>query len=106
MLPQHTAALDVAHQQVDPAPRGGWKKKNGHRHNQQEGPFSTPRLPGDSHLFAIEHRVFWWWEKKKYKFRPSFLGADGGVDDPKRFVPFVLEASEWLGRKPQHFWNI
>ena len=38
------------------------------------------------------------WEKK-YKFRP-FLGADG-VDDPKRFVPFVLEASDH-----SLFWNI
>ena len=48
-----------------------------------------PRLPGQS--FAIEHRVL----EKKSKFRP-FLGA-ADVDDPKRFVPFVLEASGHLG---------
>ena len=40
--------------------------------------------PGQS--FAIEHRV----REKKSKFRP-LLGA--AVEDPKRFVPFVLEAS-------------
>ena len=47
-----------------------------------------PRLPGQS--FVIEHRV----REKKNKFRP-FLGAD--VDNPRRFVPFVLEASGRLG---------
>ena len=49
---------------------------------------ALPRLPGQS--FAIEHRV----REKKNKFRP-FLGAD--VDNPRRFVPFVLEASGRLG---------
>ena len=87
MTPEATAASEEVAQQVNPAPRGGRKKKKGRRRNQQQGP-STPRLPGQS--FAMDHRV---WEKK-YKFRP-FLGADG-VDDPKRFVPFVLEASAFL----------
>ena len=91
--PEATAASESA-QPVDPAPRGGRKKKKGRRRNNQQGP-STPRLPGQS--FAIEHRV---WEKK-YKFRP-FLGADG-VDDPKRFVPFVLEASGRLGPEASAF---
>ncbi len=47
------------------------------------------RLPGQS--FAIEHRV----REEKNKFRPPILGAD--VDGPRRFVPFVLEASGRLG---------
>ena len=94
MTPEATAASEEVAQQVDPAPRGGRKKKKGRRRNQQQGP-STPRLPGQS--FAMDHRV---WEKK-YKFRP-FLGADG-VDDPKRFVPFVLEASGRLGPEASAF---
>jgi hypothetical protein len=49
---------------------------------------ALPRLPEQS--FAIEHRV----REKKNKFRP-FLGAD--VDNPRRFVPFMLEASGRLG---------
>ena len=48
-----------------------------------------PRLPGQP--FAIKHRVY----EKKSKFRP-FLGA-AGVEDAKRFVAFVLEASGRLG---------
>ena len=52
-------------------------------------PSQPPRLPGQS--FAIEHRV----HEKKSKFRP-FLGA-AGVEDAKRFVAFVLEASGRLG---------
>ena len=52
-------------------------------------PPPPPRLPGQS--FAIEHRVY----EKKSKFRP-FLGA-AGVEDAKRFVAFVLEASGRLG---------
>ena len=52
-------------------------------------PSHHPRLPGQS--FAIEHRV----HEKKSKFR-SFLGA-AGVEDAKRFVAFVLEASGRLG---------
>jgi hypothetical protein len=54
-----------------------------HDDADQQNP-AFPRLPGQS--FAIEHRV----REKKNKFRP-FLGAD--VDNPRRFVPFVLEAS-------------
>ena len=38
----------------------------------------------------FEHRV----REKKTKYRP-LLGV--AMDDPKRFVPFVLEASGWLG---------
>ena len=95
LLQTHLSATSEFAQQVDPAPRGGRKKKKkGRRRNNQQGP-STPRLPGQS--FAIEHRV---WEKR-YKFRP-FLGADG-VDDPKRFVPFVLEASGRLGPEASAF---
>ncbi len=52
-------------------------------------PSHPTRLPGQS--FAIEHRV----HKKKSKFRP-FLGA-AGVEDAKRFVTSVLEASGRLG---------
>lgn len=33
--------------------------------------------------------------EKKTKFRPFLLGTD--IDDPRRFVPFVLEASGRLG---------
>jgi hypothetical protein len=47
-----------------------------------------PPLPGQS--FAIEHLVL----AKMTKFRP-LLGA--AVNDPKRFMPFVLEASGRLG---------
>ena len=52
-------------------------------------PPPPPRLPGQS--FAMEHRV----AQKKNHFRP-FLG-DTGVEDAKRFVAFVLEASGRLG---------
>jgi len=54
----------------------------------------SPRRPGQS--FAIEHRV----EQKKSKFRP-FLGE--AVEDPKLFVPFVLEASGRLSREAAAF---
>ena len=92
--PDAAATSDVVAPQSGPAPRGSRKKKRKDRRSNQQGP-PTPRLPGQS--FAIEHRV---WEKK-YKFRP-FLGADG-VDDPKRFVPFVLEASGRLGPEASAF---
>ena len=97
--PDAAATSDVVAPQSGPAPRGSRKKKRKDRRSNQQGP-PTPRLPGQS--FAIEHRV---WEKK-YKFRP-FLGSGAdGVDDPKRFVPFVvLEASGRL-LAHQHFWNI
>jgi hypothetical protein len=62
-------------------------KRRHKRHAVDQDP-TSPRLPGQS--FAIEHRV----QEKKKKFRP-FLGAE--VDDPRRFVPFVLEASGRLG---------
>ena len=52
-------------------------------------PSPSPRLPGQS--FAIEHRV----REKKSKFR-QFLGA-ASVEDAKRFVAFVLEASGRIG---------
>ena len=89
--PVATTSSDVSQQSEPPTPRGGRKKKTtkGRRRIPPQGSPTTPRLPGQS--FAIEHRV---WEKKS-KYRP-FLGADG-VDDPKRFVPFVLEASGRLG---------
>ena len=78
-----------------PAPRrGGRKKKNTQSRRQDQGP-STPRLPGQS--FAIEHRV----QEKKSKYTP-FLGEDG-VNDPHRFVPFVLEASGRLGPEAKAF---
>jgi hypothetical protein len=63
-------------------------RKRRRRRADEDQDRPSPRLPGQS--FAIEHRV----QEKKTKFRP-FLGAD--VDDPKRFVPFVLEASGRLG---------
>ena len=50
-----------------------------------------PLAPPGTQSFAIEHRV----QEKKKKFRP-FLGADVD-DDPRSFVPFVLEASGRLG---------
>ena len=53
-------------------------------------PLPPPRLSGQS--FAIEHRMH---EKKSNKFRP-FLEA-AGVEDAKRFMAFVLEASGRLG---------
>ena len=46
--------------------------------------------------FAIEYRVQ---DNNKKKFRP-FLGAD--VDDPRRFVSFVLEASGCLETAPKY----
>ena len=60
-------------------------------------PPPPPRLPGQS--FAMEHRV----AQKKNHFRP-FLG-DTGVEDAKRFVAFVLEASGRLGPDAAAFWN-
>ena len=71
------------------APTASRRKLKRRRRRAPAGQDSShPRLPGQS--YAIEHRV----GEKKTKFRP-FLGAD--VDDPRRFVPFVLEASGRLG---------
>ena len=55
----------------------------------------VPHLPGQS--FALEHRA----REKKSKFR-HFLGVDA-VEDPRRFVPFVLEASGRLGSDAKAF---
>ena len=78
-----------------PATRAGRPRAHRRRHRGTEahGP-PSPRLPGQS--FAIEHRV---WAKKS-KFRP-FLGTS--VDDPRCFVPFVLEASGRLGAEAGAF---
>jgi hypothetical protein len=85
---QHTPPPNES-QPSGPAPPGARGKRRRRRDTSAGGQAPTgPRLPGQS--FAIEHRV----REKKTKFRP-LLGA--GVDDPKRFVPFVLEASGRLG---------
>jgi hypothetical protein len=76
-------------QSREQAPPGARGKRRRRRDNSAGGqdPLCS-RLPGQS--FGIEHRV----REKKTKYRP-LLGA--AVDDPKRFVPFVLEASGRLG---------
>jgi hypothetical protein len=77
-----------------PRRRGRKKKNTPSRFQDHQGP-PIPRLPGQS--FAIEHRV----QEKKSKYTP-FLGEDG-VNDPHRFVPFVLEASGRLGPDAKAF---
>ena len=57
-------------------------------------PPALASLPSQS--FRIEHRV----REKKTKYRP-LLGA--AVDDPKRFVPFVLKASGRLGPEAEAY---
>ena len=89
--PRHPPPPDESQPREEPAPSGvrGTRRRR-RRDNDTGGQHDPPcpRLPGQS--FAIEHRV----RAKMTKFRP-LLGA--AVDDPKRFVPFVLEASGRLG---------
>jgi hypothetical protein len=85
--PRHPPHPDESQPRV-PAPPGARGKRRRRRDNSAEGQDPRPRLPGES--FAIEHRV----QEKKSKYRP-LLGA--AVEDLKRFVPFVLEASGRLG---------
>ena len=88
--PRHPPPPDEPQPREEPAPPGVRGTRRRRRDNDAGGQHDPPcpRLPGQS--FAIEHRI----RAKMTKFRP-LLGA--AVDDPKRFVPFVLEASGRLG---------
>ena len=85
----------AANGQARPSRRGRYRGGNpGPPLTMNPSP-SVPHLPGQS--FALEHRT----REKKFKFR-HFLGADA-VEDPRRFVPFVLEASGRLGSDAKAF---
>ena len=64
----------------------------GRRGKDTEGgkPEPMPRVDADQ-----QDPVLLRLPEEKNKFRPPILGAD--VDGPRRFVPFVLEASGRLG---------